>query len=129
MTTHVEPLLVSWLKAAFPTARLCTETPADLVDVLPVLQVVGIGGTGDRFQFDEPRADVDVFGASRDAARTLAQQVRASLLEDLPGQMVDGAMVLSTKEFMSPVWTPYDNTAVRRFTLSVGLRLHTRSLA
>lgn len=126
---HVESVLVTWLKAAFPTARLCTELPANLADVLPVIQVVGIGGTGDRFAFDQPRADVDVYAATRSAARDLAQQVHESLLGDLPGQSVDGTFVLSVREFMSPTWTPYDNTTLRRFTLSVGLRIHTRSLA
>lgn len=129
MRTHVEPLLLSWLATAFPGVRTCTETPANLADVLPVLQVVGIGGTGDHLRFDSPRADVDVYGATRSAARDLAEQVADSILTDMPGQMVAGVFVLSTQEFMAPTWTPYDDTNLRRFTLSVGLRLHTRSLA
>lgn len=129
MTTHIEPLLIAGLRAQFPAARLCSETPDNLGDVLPVIQVVGIGGSGDELQFDTPRADVDVFAATRDAARTLAQQVHDWLLRDLPGTSLGDAFVLSVTEFMSPAWTPYDNTNLRRFTLSVGLRLHTRSAA
>lgn len=129
MTTHVEPLLVSWFESTFLSVRVCTELPANLADVLPVIQVVGIGGSGDHLQFDSPRADIDVFAASRAAARTLAQQVHDAVLRDLPGQMLEDAFVLSVGEFMSPTWTPYDNTNLRRFTLSVGLRLHTRSAA
>lgn len=129
MRPHVEPVLLAWLNSTFPGVRTCTETPANLGDVLPVLQVVGIGGSGDQFDFDSPRADVDVYAATRSAARDLAQQVADSILSDMPGQTVDGTFVLSTQEFMSPVWTPYDDTNLRRFTLSVGLRLHTRSAA
>lgn len=129
MTAHIEPLLVAALKAQFPSARVVTETPANLVDVLPVIQVGGIGGSGDAYQFDTPRADIDVYAATRDAARTLAQQIHDWLLRDLPGQTLGSAFVLKVTEFMSPVWTPYDNTTVRRFTLSVGLRLHDRTAA
>ncbi|WP_310962149.1 hypothetical protein [Nocardioides terrisoli] len=133
MTSHVEPLLVTWLAARFPGVRVCTETPANLAEVVPCIQVVGIGGSGDRLQFDSPRVDCDVYDAAHDQAsarenaRTLAQQVRDALLQELPGQSVGDAFVLSVDEFMSPTWTPYDNTVLRRFTLSVGLRLHTRS--
>lgn len=126
---HVETVLHDWLAQEFPDARVCTETPADLVDVLPVLQVTGIGGSGDAYGFDTPHCDVDVFAASRSDARSLAQKVHWSVLHDLPGQSVAGTFVLSASEFMSPTWTPYDNTDVRKFVLSVGLRLHTRSAA
>ncbi|MGH3437086.1 MAG: hypothetical protein ACRDRL_28980 [Sciscionella sp.] len=126
---HVETVLHDWLAPAFPAARVCTETPADLADVLPCLRVVGIGGSGDAYGFDSPHVDVDVFAATRSAARDLAQQVSWSLLHDLPGQMVAGTFVLSASEFLAPTWTPYDNTTLRRFVLSVGLRMHTRSVA
>lgn len=122
---EAEPLLLSWLRTAFPAARLVTETPADLAAHLPLIRVQRFGGTADAYQFDTARLDVDVFAATRAAARTLAYQVRASLLQDLPGQYVDGAMVLSVDEFLGPIWTPYENTNLRRFTLSVSIRLHT----
>jgi hypothetical protein len=59
----------------------------------------------------------------RAAARDLAHQVRASLRRDLPGRIVGGLFVLSCRTFSGPVWTPYDNTNLRRFTYSAEFRL------
>ena len=129
MTEHIEPLLVTALKAQFPSARICTETPSDLADVLPCIRVTGIGGSGDRYQFDTWRVDFDTFDATRDDARTLAQDVHDWVLRELPGTTLGTAFVLSTAEFMAPAWTPYDNTNLRRFTLAAQLRLHDRSAA
>lgn len=123
---EAEVVLRDWLDTAFTSARVVTETPADMTANLPVIRVQAFGGTGDAYQFDTARLDVDVFHSTRAAARTLAYQVRASLLQNLPGQYLHGAMVLSVAEFLAPIWTPYDNTNLRRFTLSVSVRLHTR---
>lgn len=133
MTAHIEDLLPPAMRAAFPGVRVVTETPAKLASAVPVVQVVGIGGTGDRYQFDAPHVDIDVFDGPHDNqsaranARDLAQRVHDWLLQQLPGQILGDVAVLSASEFMAPTWTPYDNTNIRRFTLSVGLRLHDRS--
>lgn len=135
MTEHIEALLPPAIRSAFAGVRVVTETPANLADVCPLVVVVGIGGGGDAYQFDSPRVDLDVFDVDRNGAtaransRDLAQDLHDWLLRQLPGQMLGSAFVLSVSEFMSPTWTPYDNTNVRRFTLSVGLRLHDRSAA
>lgn len=130
MTQHIEDLLPPVLRTAFPGVRVVTETPANLADELPLIQVVGIGGSGNIYDFENPRVDLDVFAGDRGDARHLAQQIHDWLLRELPGQTLGiGSAVLSVTEFMAPVWTPYDNTTVRRFTLSVGMRLHDRSAA
>lgn len=129
MSTHVETFLHDWLKARFPAARLCTELPANLADAVPLLQVVGIGGTGEAYNFDSPRADIDAFGLTRTLARELALGVHEAVLNELPGVTINGTTALSASSFMYPTWAPYENTNVRRFVLSVGLRLHTRSPA
>lgn len=130
MTQHIEDLLPPALRTAFPGVRVVTETPANLVAVLPLIQVTGIGGSGNAYDFENPRADLDVFAATRGDARHLAQQVHDWLLRNLPGQTLGaGSAVLTVTEFMAPTWTPYDNTNLRRFTLSVGMRLHDRSAA
>ena len=126
---NAEPLLVAWLTTRYPGARVSTERPADLSAVLPYMQVIGIGGTGDLYRFSLPRVDVDVFASTRSSARDLAERVHLDLLQNLPGDSVDGTSVLSVASNMSPTWTPDDNTNLRRFTLSVGLRLHDRSAA
>lgn len=135
MTEHVEDLLPAVIRAAFPGVRVVTELPAKLAEVAPCVRVTGIGGTGDRWQFDSPRVDIDVFNVSRDEktarqnARDLAQQIRMWMLQQLPGQTLGASGVLAVTEFMQPTWTPYDNTDLRRFTFSMGLRLHDRSAA
>lgn len=126
---NAEPLLVAWLTMRYPGTRVSTERPADLSAVLPYMQVIGIGGNGDLYRFSLPRVDVDVFASTRSSARDLAERVHLDLLQNLPGDSVDGTSVLSVASNMSPTWTPDDNTNLRRFTLSVGLRLHDRSAA
>lgn len=126
---NVEPLLVAWLTPRYLSARVSTERPADLNGALPYVQIVGIGGSSDAYRFSLPRVDVDVFAATRAAARDLAEQIERDLLENLPGDSVNGVGVLQVSSSMSPTWTPDDNTNIRRFTLSIGLRLHDRSAA
>lgn len=125
---HVETLLVDWLTGRYPDARVVTERPAKMPARL--VQVIGIGGSGsDAFRFTLPRADVDVFAATRSAARDLAEQIHRDLLENLPGTTIAGTSVISVSSSMLPTWTPDDNTNIRRFTLSIGLRLQDRSAA
>lgn len=127
-TTYAEAelVLVTGLKAAFPSARIATETPADLNDVLPCIVVTRFGGTEDEFYtFDNPSMDFDCYAATRAAARTLAHQVRTWVRRDLPGQTVGGAFISRTQTVTGPIWTPYDNTTLRRFTYAAQIRLHT----
>lgn len=129
MTAHVEDLLPDVIKAAFPDARVCTETPENLANVLPCIQVVGIGGSGDRYDFDRPRVDIDVYEKTRGLALALSMAVHSWALKTLSGMDIGDTSVLSVTEFLSPIWTPHENTNLRRFTFSVGLNLHTRSTA
>lgn len=123
---HVEPFLKGWLTPRHTDVRFCTERPGDMTG-LPVVQIAGIGGSDDQYDFGAPRVDVDVFHATRDQARTLAQDLEADILANLPGDGVGGVSALHVTSFMSPTWTPDDNTNLRRFTFSLGLRLHDRS--
>jgi len=120
-----ETALVAWLKSAFPAARVATETPADLAGNLPCIVVTRFGGTDEQFStFDNPTLDFDCYAASRAAARELAYEVRSSIRNDLPGQIVAGAFASRTRSIAGPSFTPYDNTSLRRFTYSAQIRLH-----
>lgn len=122
---EAESVLVAWLEGVFPAARICTETPADLADVVPCIQVSRFGGSDDEVPtFDNASMDFDCYAATRAAARTLAYDVRSSLRNDLPGQTVGGAFVGRVRSISGPSWTPYDNTKLRRFTYSAQIRLH-----
>ena len=124
---HPESLLVAWLTPRYPDARVVTERPEAMPAQL--IQVIGIGGQTDRFRVGDQRCDIDVFAATRIDARDLATAIERDLLENLPGQTVNGIAVQQVASFMSPTWTADDNTNIRRFTLGVGLRLHDRSAA
>lgn len=120
-----ETVLVEWLRTAFPSVRVVTETPANLADVLPVIQVTRFGGADEYIPaFDNPSMDFDVYAATRDAARGLAHDVRDSLRGDLPGATVLGVSVVRVRSISGPAWTFYNNTSMRRFTYSANLRLH-----
>lgn len=122
---EAESVLVTALKAAFPGVRIATETPADLGDVLPCIVVSRFGGTEDEiYTFDNPNVDFDCYEATRALARTLAHDVRTWVRRDLPGQTVAGAFIARTQTVTGPIWTPYDNTNVRRFTYAAQIRMH-----
>lgn len=123
-TVPAETVLIAWLKTAFPAARVVTETPANLADVVPCIRVTRFGGSDEYLSaFDNPTMDFDCYDVGREAARTLAYAVRASLRDDLPGQVVAGTSVVRVRTISGPAWTPYDNTNLRRFTYSAQLRI------
>jgi hypothetical protein len=127
----VEQVLVSFLSAQFPSARVVTETPAspEFESVLPIIQVVRVGGPR-RFAIDRPTVVVDCFAAGpssgatgRPAAKALAAQVADALCLSLPGARVAGAVVGHVVEVSGPSWTPWDNTNVRRVTATYQISL------
>jgi hypothetical protein len=119
-----EPFVRSWLAAQFPTARVVTETPANLADVLPVIEVTRFGGSDEVIVLDSANIDVDVYAATRDAARTLGEQVRTALRLHLPGYASAGAAVQSVTTISAPRWVPYDNTSLRRFNAAYRITIH-----
>ena len=122
---EAELVLVAALKAHFSTARVATETPGTLETVLPCIVVTRFGGSEDEVStFDNPAMDFDCYAATRGEARTLAHAVRDCIRNDLPGQIFAGAAISRTRTISGPTWTPYDNTALRRFTYSARIRLH-----
>src|SRR5438876_10972688 len=100
----------------FPTVRLVTELPANLQDVLPVMQVGRVGGANHRPGLDRVTADIVCFHSSlldgRNDVRKLAEQVRDAVLGKLPGYVVAGATVTGVNTVAAPAFRPYDNPAV-----------------
>lgn len=125
MVVTAESALRSAGASAGPAARWVTELPSNLADAVPLVRVAVIGGNDEAVAaFTNPRIDFDCFAGSRDAARTLAYDVRA-WVRSLPGQMAGGAFVLRVQNSTEPTWVPYDNTNLRRFIYTAQLRLHT----
>ena len=120
-----EAVLVTALAAHFTSARVCTETPDNLADVLPCIRVTRFAGGADEvYTFDNPNVDFDCYAATRAAASTLAYEVRSYVRSTLPGTTVSGAFIARAQDILGPHWTPYDNTSLRRFTYSAAIRLH-----
>ncbi|MFB7671341.1 hypothetical protein ACFC26_07970 [Kitasatospora purpeofusca] len=118
----VELILTTWLRGRFPDVRSCTELPARVETVLPVVQVATVGGPAARFG-SRPRIDVDVFAADYGSARSLALRVRDELLA-LRGPVEPGAVVKWTRIDSDPSRRPYENPALRRVGLTVTIALH-----
>jgi len=119
-----EAFVRTWLAAQFPSARVVTELPANLGDVLPVIQVTRFGGSDDFLTLDAANIDIDTFAASRDDARSLGEQVRTALRLHFPGYAAGGGAVQSVTTISAPRWVPYDNTGLRRFVASYRITIH-----
>lgn len=122
------------------SVRVVTELPANLEDALPVIEIERIGGIASfPALLDWPRMDVWCYAKSsgtpgqldyvsaRSAARDLAEQVRAALLFQLPGQSAAGGFVAAVTEQQAPVWRPFDNTDVRRFQATYSFAIRSTS--
>ncbi|KUF18869.1 hypothetical protein AT728_07495 [Streptomyces silvensis] len=116
----VEVVLAPWAEATFGVWS-AAETPPDLEKRLPVIRVERIGGADERFSL-HPRVAVDVFAATADQARTLANSVRDALL--LLRGPVNGAVIRDIRCDSGPSRQPWANEAVHRrgATYTVSLR-------
>lgn len=113
----IERLLTSWLAQQL-AVRVVTDLPANLDDVLPLVQVTRYGGGDDVISLDRPLVDVDCYAATRGAAYELAQRVRDAVRFALPGRVVDSVLVCRVDTLSGPVWRPYENATLRRFGAS-----------
>lgn len=119
----VEATLVTFLAGQFPAARVCTELPANMLDVLPVVQVERVSGGDDTFRVDSPVVDVSAYAATRGDAASVAESVRAALLSVL-GVQVPGTVVTGVRTTTGPRWLAYDDTNVRRYQATYQIFLH-----
>ena len=117
-----ESVVRNWLATHFGSGyRVVTELPANLATVVaatPVIQVTRFGGSDDLLVLDAANIDVDTFGLSRDAARSLGELVRSALRFNIVGATQDGGFVAAVSTINAPRWVPYDNTDLRRFVAS-----------
>lgn len=123
----VEQMLTGWLATTLGV-RVLTDTPANLAQVLPVVQVTRFGGNDRVPGLDVANVDVDCYAATRHGAAELAESVRYALRFVLQGQRVGDLTVSRVETIVSPSWRPYDNTSLRRFGSSYSLTLHARTI-
>lgn len=120
----IEALLVGWLATRFGV-RVLTSLPANLADILPVIQVTRTGGAETDPRLDRPNVDIDVYATDQPSAAALCEQVRAALRFELPynGPTPIG-VVTSVTTRSGPHWAPYDDTSLRRYIASYSLTSH-----
>lgn len=111
----VEAVLVAWLEDNVAGVRASTETPSDLDDRLPWLQVIRLGGPYDGFRRDQPTVDISAFAATGPAASDLALQVQEALHTQLWGATTGGAVFSRVETRTGPHKVPYDNPGMRRY--------------
>jgi hypothetical protein len=121
----VERILVAWLTTHLGV-RCVTDVPANLFEVLPVVQLARVSGRDIYPTLDQPRIDVDCYAANRGAANTLAEQVRTALRFTIRGQVLDGAVVGVVQTILGPAWRPYDNTNVKRVGATYAVTVHSQ---
>lgn len=107
-----EAWAASWIEHVTGTTTV-TETPNPLVP--PLFQVVRIGGPDDGLSMEFPTLSLHAFAADRHSAKALALVGRQALFAAI-GQTWQGAVCVKVTTVAGPVWTPYDNTALRRVT-------------
>ncbi|MGW2950785.1 hypothetical protein [Streptomyces eurythermus] len=106
----IEAVLNPWAEAL--TGHFAgAETPDDLETRLPVIRIARGGGGDDMFT-GHPRIYVDVFAATADEARTLANSLRDALIA-LRGP-VGGAVIRGVRCDSGPSRRPWSNEAVYR---------------
>jgi len=126
-TVDLEGVLVAWARSNIPgVVRVVTETPGNLQDptILPLVQIIDIGGFNIARGVDSATVDVEVFHTSRQAARLFANIVLDTMVNVLPAQTIGGLLVVSVTTMLRPSWRPYDDINVRRVGATYQLVLH-----
>lgn len=126
MFPDVEVLLVAYLAAADPSARVLTDLPDDLESVLPVWQVRRVSGADRDYKLDRPIVDIDTWAADRTTAAQRAHQAHALLRGDLPHlhAVQPSGVVTSVETIAGPRWLPDPNTNLRRYSASYEICVH-----
>lgn len=119
----VELLLITFITAK-RSVRCGVDTPADLT-ALPVVVVRRLPAGGDQtLTLDQAIVDVDVYHQDRASSRLLSEQIRSDLRLRLNGYTSGGGTVARVETAAAPGWVPYDNTALRKFTATYRITVH-----
>lgn len=126
METDEESVVRDWLADRFPDAFCCTETPADMASVLPVIRVLSLGGPETQLTMDKPSLSISCYDVGRIAASNLAKQVFQAMRFQFPGYVFGmGASVNKVRTISGPAFRPYDNTDLRCFGMTLQVTFHT----
>lgn len=112
----VDPLLIGWGAQHFGV-RFALNTPADLADVAPLVQLQTIGGPSNDSNpgLIAATVSVDCFAVDYAAASALAWTVDSGLRRALPGTTVSGVTFGAVRTLTIPGRRPWDDINVRRY--------------
>jgi hypothetical protein len=117
----VEAMLTGWLRTELAGPKVVTDLPGNLEDVLPVVQVIRIGGGRVNRFLIRPRIDVDCFAATREQAADLANQVEHLLAAVLRGVAVTGGVFGDVDIEAGASWRPDPNPRTRRYGVTASI--------
>lgn len=106
--------------SAAVSATAVARLPPDLQQMLPVIRVRRLGGGDDRWT-DSPRADVEVYAATRAVAVPLAELLRQRLLSG-PHATGHGVIDRAVTE-VGPQEIPYEDQDIRLVTATYRVAL------
>ncbi|MFF9653079.1 hypothetical protein [Streptomyces sp. NPDC014622] len=108
MRANPIPLLVSYLRSIpeIPTGAVTGTLVGRNVGETTINLMQSGGYRSRRDRVDRMYVVYDVYAESPAEAGDLAYMVREYLLEQLPGQSLDGVMVLDVREVDAPNWHP-----------------------
>ncbi|MER6912239.1 hypothetical protein ABT354_11245 [Streptomyces sp. NPDC000594] len=105
--------LVAFLRAALPDLPGQAVT-GDLVGRDPGSTTVYLEHAGGhravRHRMDRAEIEYSIYAAQRESAAALAHRVRSILLDQLPGEAVDGALVLDAADIDAVRYLPDDTS-------------------
>lgn len=121
----VDPLLIGWCASHFGI-RFALDTPADLANAAPLVQLQTIGGpSNDDFSgLVAATVSVDSFATDYAASSALAWQIDDGLHRALPGVTVDGVTFSRVRTLTIPGRRPWDDIAVRRYGATYQMTLY-----
>lgn len=104
------------LRDSLVGVRVVTELPANLVDVLPCIRVVRVGGGDDGIVLDQAMMAYHCYWDSDVAARNLAYSINSALRNAL-GAVVNNAALTKYRKVSGPAWAGYENTLIRQYVV------------
>jgi hypothetical protein len=123
----IEPLLITWVTANFPSVIASVDDAQDLDAIVTsntyFARVHRTGG-GSTFTVDQPRVDIEVYALTKLAAATLAGQIRDALMYTLQTYSVGTVSFGRPVVEVEPMWRPYDDINVFCYGASYQMYVH-----
>lgn len=117
-------VMVAFLTEQLADTRSCTSLPAELLDAVPLLQVVRVSGAVSGRRYDRAFFDLNAYAVDEAGASALARQAEALLLAPINATFPDlGAVLGPAQSVVRPRWLPYTDTNVVLYGATYSIKL------